>query len=142
MIRVFLTAVALLALAGCAERVNEKAIQARETAAIQTLRTILTAQIQYRLQYNRYAKTLRELGPPGAGASVGQGAADLLPRELSEGSRNGYRFAVELTPGGFAVTATAETFGVTGQRSFYADETMVVRARKGPGAAATDPEIR
>jgi type II secretory pathway pseudopilin PulG len=142
MMRLFAIMAAVIGLTGCGDRLSEGAMAARETAAIQALRTISTAQIQYRSQYGKYAGTLRDLGRVAGGGQTGPGAADLIPGELAAGARNGYRFAVELTPGGFAATATAETFGVTGRRSFYTDETMVIRARAGSGASATDAEIQ
>ena len=40
----------------------------REAAAIQAVKTIHTAEVQFQSQYGRYAVSLTELGPPASGA--------------------------------------------------------------------------
>jgi hypothetical protein len=40
---------------------------AHETAALKALQTLNTAQVQYNLQFGRYARSLSELGPPASG---------------------------------------------------------------------------
>ena len=60
----------------------------------------------------------------------------------SRGKLTGYRFEVQVRGRGFQVTAVPERFGITGKRSFYVDETNVIRAadKKGAPATASDPE--
>lgn len=80
-----------------AVKFNKVQMITRETAAVQQIRTIHTAQLQYATQFQRYAATLAELGPPSSGAAGSQ-AADLIPKSLSEGHVNGYVFTLQPAP--------------------------------------------
>jgi type IV pilus assembly protein PilA len=81
---------------------------------------------QYYSQFGRYAVSLAELGPPASG-TAGPSAADLISKDLSEGKKSGYIFNVSATPTGYAITAVPETFNSSGRRTFYSDQTLVVR---------------
>ncbi len=105
---------------------NKQMMSAHETAAIQAIRTIHAVQTQYYSQFGRYATSLTELGPPASGAA-GPNAADLIPPDFASGKKSGYLFTVTATPTGYAVTAVPEQFGGSGRRTFYSDQTMVVR---------------
>ena len=108
---------------------------AHETAAIEQIKTLHTMQAQYYAQFQRYANSLAELGPPPAGAG-------LIPKKLADGGKSGYRFELRATAGGYALVALPEEFGKTGRRSFYSDETQVIRQTWGPEPAdANSPEI-
>src|SRR5579871_24848 len=61
---------------------------ARETAVIQAMRTLNTAQTQYMSQFGNYATTLAQLGPPPSGGPSPQGA-DLIPSSLAAGEKDG-----------------------------------------------------
>ncbi len=106
---------------------------ANEASAIASVRTIVTAQITF-------------------SATVGNGAfggdlnaleaAGFIDSALGSGVKDGYNFA---TAGGgagvFTVTASAVTQGTTGTRSFFADQTGVIRYENGPGAGAGSPAL-
>src|SRR2546422_3833000 len=62
--------------------------------------------------------------------SAGPAAADLIPKSLAEGKNSGYIFAVQGTPTGYAVTAVPEGFGSSGNRTFYSDQTLVIRSEE------------
>jgi hypothetical protein len=96
---------------------------AQETSAIQVVRTIHTAEVQYYSQYGRYG-TLKELGPPASGAADGNGAG-LLPADIVSGSKNGYMFRVSSQPKAYQVIANPQRPGAG--RSFYSDETLTIR---------------
>src|ERR1035441_1432713 len=66
----------------------------RETAAIQAIRTIHTAEIQYQSQFGRYAASLTELGPPASGAPNAL-AAGLIGNDLANSEKAGYKFTVD-----------------------------------------------
>jgi hypothetical protein len=73
----------------------------------------------------------------------------LLNPELAVGTRHGYRFTVDIKasrynePPGFEAVGVPVTYGDTGKRSFYVDETGVIRASDNQGAPATafDPPL-
>jgi len=113
-----------------------------ETAAIQALKTIHTAQLQYSSQYGRYANFLAELGPPTTGAASAA-AADIIQSDLAGGEKQGYKFTLTTNAGRYQIVAVPDTFGVTGSRTFYSDDTMVIRENDGPGpATASSKELR
>lgn len=102
---------------------------ANEGSAIYSLRQISAAQAMYQGNYGKFA-TLDELA-----------AQNLIDSKLGSGTKNGYRFAIELTNEdnveGFAVTGVPVTYRSTGNRSFYVDETQVVRVADNSGGPAT-----
>jgi type IV pilus assembly protein PilA len=105
---------------------NKQMMSAHETAAIQAIQTIHAVETQYYSQFGRYATSLAELGPPASGAA-GPAAADLISRDLTEGKKSGYVFTVAATPTGYAISAVPEAFNSSGRRTFYSDQTLVVR---------------
>jgi type II secretory pathway pseudopilin PulG len=114
----------------------------RETAAIQAIRTIHTAEIQYQSQFGRYAASLTELGPPASGAPNAL-AAGLIGNDLANSEKAGYKFTVAAVPGGYVINAVPASYGISGSRSFYSDQTMVVRENYGPEpATAQSKELR
>ncbi len=105
---------------------NKQMMSAHETAAIQAIQTIHAVETQYYSQFGRYAVSLAELGPPASGAA-GPAAADLISKDLTEGKKSGYVFTVSATPTGYAISAVPESFNSSGRRTFYSDQTLVVR---------------
>ena len=65
-----------------------------------------------------------------------------LLTDTSQGKLQGYRIEVRLKPDGFEATAVPNKYGVTGKRSFYLDQTNVLRGgdKAGAPATASDPE--
>jgi len=114
----------------------------RETAAIQAIKAIHTAEVQFQSQYGRYAVSLTELGPPVSGAPNAS-AADLIGSDLANGEKQGYKFTVSAVTGGYLVNAIPVAYGSSGSRSFYSDQSMVVRENDGPEpATAQSKELR
>src|SRR5690349_11492593 len=123
-------------------KMNNQMMAAHEMAAIRQITTIHQAQTQYYSQFGKYATTLAELGPPASGAAS-PAAADLIPKVLAEGKNSGYIFSVAGAPTGYAVTAIPESFNSSGRRTFYSDQTLVVRNNwTQEPATATSPEIK
>jgi len=113
----------------------------RETAAIKAIQTIHQMEIQYQSQYGRYAVSLTELGPPASG-SASPAAADLIGNDLSNGVNKGYKFTLTGTQGGYVINANPVNFGSDGTRTFYSDQSMVIRQNFGQEpATATSPEL-
>jgi len=116
---------------------------AYEMAAIRTLVTINTAQTQYFSTYGRYAVTLAELGSPAGGAATTAATADLISGDLALGLKSGYRFTMVGSPQGYATNADPQVFNTTGKRSFYCDQSTVIREHIGnEPATVNDPEIK
>ncbi len=117
---------------------------AYEMAAIRTLHTINTAQTQYFSTYGRYATSLAELGPPaGGGTAATAAAADLITGDLALGVKSGYVFTMVGSPHGYTANANPQVYNTTGTRSFYTDQSTVIREHLGnEPASANDPEIK
>ena len=134
--RVILLSLLLATLSACdtsEERPQQQSplvTAANETAAIARLRAIAAGEARYLVESGAQYGTLDQL-------IKGRFISD-----PSNGKLTGYRFEIRVKPGGFEVTAVPEKFGVTGNRSFYLDETNIIRAadRKGAPATASDPE--
>jgi hypothetical protein len=103
---------------------------ANETAAMARLRAIAAAEASYQVESGGEYGTLDQL------------IQKRYVNDPTSGKLIGYRFEVQVKPGGFQVTAVPEKAGVTGKRSFYLDETNVLHAadKKGAPATASDPE--
>ena len=101
---------------------------ANEGSAIYSVRMITNAEFTYQSNFAKYA-TLEELAANG-----------LIDQKLGSGFKNGYQFAVTLdssNPEAFEVTGVPETYGSTGTRSFYVDESSVIRAGDNFGGPST-----
>ena len=135
-------AIIVVLISAAAPKFSQYLMNARETASLSAIRTIHTAQTQYSSQFGRFATNLIELGPP-AGEQSGPAAADLIGSDLAQGIKGGYKFVVELTPTGYRVIATPTAYNNTGRRSFYSDQTMILRENWGPEpASATSSEMK
>jgi type II secretory pathway pseudopilin PulG len=102
---------------------------ANEGSAIHSVRTIAEAERVYYLNFNKYA-TIEELA-----------SANFVDSKLGSGTKNGYNFSIELTRDedveGFAVTAVPIEYRSSGRRSFYVDESAIVRAADNHGGPPT-----
>ena len=105
-------------------------VAANEAAAMYTLRQISAAEGVYYRSFNKFA-TLEELG-----------AQNFIDSKLAAGERSGYKFTLELTTDetntdGFAVACVPITYGSSGRRSFFIDESFVIRGSDNSGAPST-----
>ena len=111
---------------------------ANEGSAQASLRTLHAAEATYQSTSGAGKfGTLNELA-----------AANLIDLKLATGNKNGYNFTVELTTDdlnypGFEVVARPLTYRTDGVRSFYVDQTGVIRAGDNSGGPATkmDPPV-
>ncbi|MDE3158096.1 MAG: prepilin-type N-terminal cleavage/methylation domain-containing protein [Acidobacteriota bacterium] len=115
-------------------KLSRARMYSQETAAIAAIRTLHTAQVQFYSQYGRYAASLTELGPPPSGAA-NPSAADLIGNDLSGGEKSGYKFTLTATAEGYAINANPVAFNSSGSRTFFSDQTLVIRENYGPEAA-------
>jgi type IV pilus assembly protein PilA len=130
-------AIILIIITIAVPKYNRTQMYVRETAAINAIKTIHSMEVQYQSQYGRYATSLAELGPPASGAP-GPTSADLIGRDLSEGEKQGYKFTLTGTNGGYVINANPVTYGTSGSRTFFSDQTMVVRENYGPEPATAN----
>src|SRR4051812_26853862 len=127
-------AIILIIITIAVPKYNRTQMYMRETAAVAAIQTIHKMQVQYQSQYGRYATTLTELGPPPSGAPT-PAAADLIGNDLATGEKQGFEFTVTGTPGGYVINANPITYGSSGSKSFYSDQSMVIRENYGPEPA-------
>jgi type IV pilus assembly protein PilA len=135
---------------------------ADEATAVGSLRTINVATITYAAMYgNGFAPDLKTLDGAGTGPATCD-HAQLIDHILASGQKTGYVFSYKLemldlrgggvTPRGVAngctipgssrymINADPITRGTTGQRSFYTDQTGVIRwSIEGPATAESPP---
>jgi type IV pilus assembly protein PilA len=143
LIEIMIVVAIILVIASIAiPKINASRMQAHEMAAIRTITAIHTAQTQYMSQFGKYAATLTELGPPASG-NAGPSASDLLPGDLAQGNKSGFKFTVTGTQIGYSVTAEPGAFGNTGRRTFFSDQSLVIRQNWGQEpATAQSKEIQ
>jgi type IV pilus assembly protein PilA len=115
-------------------------IAANEASAVGSVRSINTSQVTYQTACTFYAATLVELN---AGANC-PAAANTIDPVLAAGLKSGYQITSK-SPGTTANGTNATTFdvnadpitqGVSGQRHFFSNESLVIRVN--PTAAATN----
>jgi len=122
-------------------KLNKARMYAQETAALKAIQTLNTAQVQYQSTFGRFAQSLTELGPPVSGTDNAS-AANLISSDLASGLKQGYKYTLTGTPTGYVITAVPQSFGSTGSRTFYSDQSLVVRENYGQDpATANSPEV-
>jgi type IV pilus assembly protein PilA len=130
---------------------------ANEASAVGSLRTLNTAAVTYSTTYgNGFPPSLAAMGPPAGGGNTATcDTADLVDSVLSSGSKSGYNFtytganpvaaaAPNCANAGYntyTINADPITRGTTGQRSFFTDQSGVIRFNATQAASATDPPI-
>lgn len=129
-------AIILIILSIALPQMSKSRMHAQEMAAIAEIGTIQKAQVQYYSQFGQYATALTQLGPPASsGAAEGPQAAGLIPASLANGSGSGFTFTLTATPTGYALTAVPKAFGSTGRRTFFSDQTGIIRENWGQDPA-------
>jgi hypothetical protein len=119
------------------------------------MRKVADALKAYQSAYGNLPETLEQLGPPPRdGASPEM--AGLLDPDLAKGIAAGYRLRYSIVPAtgeedisernrgaGFTLAATPVVYGRDGRRSFFLDNTGVLRGadKNGLVATADDPRI-
>lgn len=135
-------AIILIIVAIAAPRLDKARMHSQEMAAVRQIQTLHTAQTQYYSQYGRYATSLAELGPPTSG-QAGPSAADLIPGDLAQGVKTGYVFQLQGGPAGYTLNVNPQVYNSTGRRTFFSDQTLVIRENWGQEPAnAQSKEIK
>lgn len=150
-----------LALLGCPKGESQSAVPgllvermaAHESSAAACLRTINAAALLYSTTYNNgYPRSLATLGPPPERSEGNCGKANIIDEILASGRKSGYVFEYKagapFPSSHHQCPAGARSYRVvafpmspaTGRRSFYTDESGVIRyTENGMLAGASDP---
>ena len=140
--RLIVMAVAMIFTAIPTNKLDKARMYSQEMAAVRQISTVHTAQTQYYSKYGKYATTMAELGPPASG-QAGPTAANLIPGDLALGKKSGFQFVLQGSPSGYTLNANPDVYNSTGRRSFFSDQTLVIRENRGPEpATALSREIR
>ena len=124
---------------------KEAKINADEASAVQSIRVINQAELQYQVVYGGYADSLANLGGADP-CTKSPDTACLLDESLAGGVKAGYRFAaVGGNPAGnantsYVVGAAPEVFESTGKRMFCSTEKNVIRVDPNPTGSTTPPD--
>jgi type IV pilus assembly protein PilA len=132
-------AIILIILAVALPKLTSARRYAQEMAAAKAITTIHTAETQYYSQYGQYATSLAQLGPPASGTSGPQGA-DLIDKDLATGEKGGFKFILQQTQTGYALSVNPVAFGTSGTHTYYSDQSMSIHQHNGQEpATASDP---
>lgn len=109
-------------------------IAANEASAVNSLRTLNTAEATYFLTYNNsFTCTLSDLGPPSGGAPPSSSAAGIIDAKLASGSKSGYTFSAGTCTGTggnvslYQWLADPTAPGTSGSRYFCTTDTFTVK---------------
>jgi hypothetical protein len=117
---------------------NGGSIADNEQSAISSMRTVHSAEVTW---FANFGYNYTDL--------AGLAQAGLIDAILASGQRSGYSFSVVVIPqtptepAGYRANAIPQMYGRTGRRSFFIDESGVIRAadHHGGPASANDPPI-
>jgi len=104
-------------------------LNANESAAVGAVKTIVSAAISYRSVNSAYPGNLSDL----SGATP-----EYIDDVLGAGSKQGYNFTLTGATNTFTTTARPGEYQVTGVRSFFSDQSGVIRATDQDAAAASN----
>jgi type IV pilus assembly protein PilA len=122
---------------------------ADETSAMQSLRAIYQAQIQYQTNFpaNGFACQLSQLGGNASAGPPSPTAAQVLQGDLAQGQKSGYTFAIvnctKVTVNNqdqytsYEATAVPQAIGKTGHRGFCIDQAGEIKADLSGGTNCT-----
>ena len=125
--------------------------QADETSAIQSLRAIYQAQIQYQTDFpaNGFACALPALGGNASAGPPSATAAQVLQGDLATGQKSGYTFNIvnctKVTVNNqdmytsYEATAVPQSVGKSGHRGFCIDQAGEIKADPAGGTNCAQP---
>jgi type IV pilus assembly protein PilA len=123
--------------------------QANETSAIQSIRAISQAQLQYESTFpaSGYASSLISLGGDPKSGPPSPASAQMLQGDLASGIKSGYIFTISNVTKvnlsgtdritGYQITAVPQTVGQTGNRGFCSDQFGTIKADPAGGTNCT-----
>src|SRR5438270_4968438 len=127
-------------------------ISANQASAVESLRTILTAESSYQSTFGAYAPTILALGsaspcPQGTPPTAAQYC--FLDATLSNATNAGtpksgyfFTYVIGAANNSFTLNADPSQVGSTGDMHYFADQTQVIRFNAAAAAVATDAPIQ
>jgi type IV pilus assembly protein PilA len=128
---------------------------ANEASAVASIRTINTSEVVYSSTYNIanvFSPDLPSLGDAGTSSNCGatkvptSTQACLIDPALEAATtaatpKSGYYFTYAQGTGTYTIKGDPSALNSTGVRSFFSDQTVVIRAHSGAAASANDSPI-
>ena len=101
-------------------------LNANESAAVGAVKTIVSASISYRAVNSGYPTNITELS---------DATPEYIDDVLGSGDKQGYTFELTGSTNTFTTIAYPQSYQTTGVRSFFADESGVIRSTDDGGNA-------
>jgi type IV pilus assembly protein PilA len=127
-------------------------IAANQSSAVESLRTMLTAESSYLTTYGNYSPSILALGSaapcvPGTPPTSTEFCfidSKLAAATTAATGKSGYYFNYAAGAGNTSFTINAEpvNIGQTGDMHYFADQSLVIRFNGSATAAVTDPAIQ
>jgi len=106
---------------------NKDRMNAQEMLAIAEMQKVNRMETQYKSRFRKFATSLTQLDTA----------------DFASGASKGYHLTLAPAPGGYALAAVPMFFNRTGRRTFYSDQTGILRQNWGQDpATATSLELR
>ena len=120
-------------------------MRANESAAVQNIRNVTTANVIYSTTYGiGFSASLLNLSDSG-GAAVSSTNAGLIDSVLAAGTKNGFTYSYAVVSSdplgnvtGYSINADPISPGYTGSRHYYSDQTAVIRENDTASAGPSD----
>jgi len=110
---------------------------ANEASAVASLRTLNTSSVAYSTTYGTYPTALTQFAPAATPSST---AADLVDSVLATGTKSGYSFTFSGNGTIYLIQADPVSTS-TGQRHFFTDQSLVIRANTSTTANVSSTPI-
>lgn len=122
-------------------------MSANEAAAVTSVHAVNTAEVTFTTLFpsSGYAASLNALGPGGTCNSPAN--ACIIDSVLAAGIKSGYTFTYvqdtsSVPSPGYTINADPITRGITGQRSFYSDQSNITHYNQNAAAGLADPVLQ
>jgi len=122
-------------------------MSANEAAAVTNIRSIVTSELAYSMEYNMgFSTALGQLG--GTGMAPSSANALLIDSVLATGTKTGYQYQYAVTataggfPVGFSINGNPIAHNFTGRRYYYSDQAAVIYVNYNAPASASDPPLQ
>ncbi len=123
-------------------------IAANQASAVESLRTLNTAEVTYSVTYaTGYSTSLVLLGPPAAGAAASSTAAGLIDSVLDQGAKSGYSFVYSTAAPDTSGRINSYSFNASpasssnGTNYYFTDQSGVIRVNATTAASSTDSPL-
>ncbi len=122
-------------------------MSANEAAAVTSVHAVNTAEVTFTTLFptSGYAASLTALGPGGTCNSPAN--ACIIDSVLAAGIKSGYTFTYvqdtsSVPSPGYTINADPITRGITGQRSFFSDQSNITHYNQNAPAGLADPVLQ